>query len=129
VSSANAGRSIGSGGAITDDDLFWAPDPAPALTDLQKRQALGLAQMQRVEFIIAAATAEAAGDLVAAAAWDRLEEQARQRVEAAYVAVHGRASEILMCRIVSVRVLDPVKRKRCKQAFKMMSAIEQERTR
>jgi hypothetical protein len=128
VSSANAGRSIGSGGAITDDDLFWAPDPAPALTDLQKRQALGLAQMQRVEFIIAAATAEAAGDLVAAAAWDRLEEQARQRVEAAYEAVHGRASEILMGRIVSVRVLDPASRKRCKQAFKMMSAIEQERT-
>ena len=133
MSLAQAVRSFGAGGSITDDETFARictemQDAAPALTRTQHQQAKALATEQRVEFILNAQAAEYDGDLEAAAAWDMQAEYARQRVEAAHLALHGRAAERLMERIVSIRVLGAVARKRVKVAFRAMANVEAERT-
>lgn len=131
--SAQGGRSFGAGGSIADDETFARictemQDAAPALTRTQLQQAKALATDQRVDAILNAQAAEYEGDLEAASAWDRQAEKARQRVEAAHLALHGRAAERLVERTVSVRVLGAAARKRVKIGLRLMAAIEAERT-
>lgn len=105
-----------------------AMDDAPRLTRVQLVQAHALASEQVAECLMNARDAELAGYSASAAGWDMEAERARQRQRAAWLALHGPASERLVERVVSVRVLDVAARKRCKVAFRIHAEIEAERT-
>lgn len=98
-----------------------------ALNRSLARAQLDIARYQQVVFFHAASDAAAAGNEEAAQEWDRLALDTMRRMRELSVQLYGVVHERLEERVVSVRVLDVAKRKRCKVALRAMASVERER--